>query len=313
MAITFGPSSQENSILAMVRRKCKVLPSTPDSYTSDSTIAAYCNEELQLLASDCRSIKVSNVGNEILTVANQRLYDLPNDCLELVDVYVGPKNAQIRMQQASTEFLYQTFGPGYTSRPGQPFYYYIDWDNSVNTQNAYALALAMVPSVSGQLITLIYIMRPNPFVTAPITITGLTQTAGTATAVCANSFYVGQFVTVSGASQSGYNLYAPVLSASPTQFTYAVNSGTVSPATGSPVVQPTQIPSMDERLNWALIYAVSARIMHDKRDVAFAQIYDGKRNEYVQKYNDSGRKSREPLQALNTSKRDTSFFLGSDS
>lgn len=310
MALIFGAATNENSVLAMVRRKCKVLPTTPDSYTSDSIIAAYMNEELQLLASDCRSIKVSNIGNEPLTVAGQRLYTLPNDCLELVDVYVGPTNAQIRMQQASTEFLYQTFGPGFMSRQGQPFYYYVDWDNSINSANAYSLALCMVPPVSGYKITMLYIMRPNPVVISPITISSLTQTGGIATATCANNFYIGQYVTVSGANQSGYNLFAKVLSASLTQFTYAVASGTTSPATGTLVVQPTQIPSMDERLDWALIYGISARIMHDKRDVAFSQVYDGKRNEYVQRYNDSGRKSREPLQALNTSKRDTSFFLG---
>ena len=305
--LTFGPASNENTILAMVRRKCKVLPTSPDAYTSDAIIGAYANEEMQLIASECRSIKVSNVGNEPLTVQGQRAYPLPNDCLELVDVYLGATGAQIRMQQASTEYLYSNFGPSFFTRQGQPFYYYIDWDN--NTQK-YTVAFAMVPSVTGQPITMFYIQRPTQFFTAPISISSLTQTAGLATAVVANNFYEGQYVTVSGASQSGYNLYAKVLSATSTQFTYAVNSGTVSPATGSPVVTPSGTPQMDERLDYALVYAIAARIMHDKRDTAFAAVYDGKRAEYIQKYNDSGRKSREPLQALNNVRSDTSYYIG---
>lgn len=305
--ITFGPATSEASVLAMVRRKCKVLPTSPDAYTSDNIICAYANEEMQLLASECRSIKVSNTGSEPLTVQGQRTYDLPNDCLELVDVYLGPANAQIRMQQASTEYLYSNFGPGFMNRQGQPFYYYIDWDNQTNR---FSVAFAMVPSVSNQLITMFYIQRPNPFVTASITISSLTQLTGTATAVCTNNFYQGQYVTISGANQSGYNIYAKVLNPTATQFQYAVNSGTVSPGTGTPVVQPTTTPQMDERLDNALIYAIAARIMHDKRDTAFSAVYDGKRAEYIAKYNDSGRKSREPLPALNNNRSDLSYFIG---
>lgn len=306
--ITFGPATNENSVLAMVRRKCKTIPTTPDSYTSDSIIAAYTNEEMQLVASDCRSIKVSNTGNEPLTVQGQRTYDLPNDCLELVDVYLGPANAQIRMQQASTAFLYSNFGPGFMNRQGQPFYYYIDWDNQTGK---YSIAFAMVPPVTGQLITMFYIMRPNPLLTGTISISSLTQTGGVATAVCTNSFYQGQYVTVSGATNAGYNLYAQVTSASATQFTYSVNPSTPSPDSGgTPVVQPTTNLTQDERLDWAIVYGVAARIMHDKRDVAFAQVYDQKRNEYVDRYNDSGRKSREPLNALNNERSDTSYFIG---
>ena len=225
MSITLGPASNENSIYSLVRRKCKVDPTNPDSYTSDSIITAYANEELQTIASDCRSVKISNVGTEPLTVQGQRMYPLPDNCLELVDVYLGPANAQIRMQQASTEFLYQNFGPGYMNRQGQPFYYYIDYNA---TTNQYQIAFAMVPSVTGQLITMFYVLKPNTLV----------------------------------------------------------------------VGEDSGVTQMDERLDWALVYGVAAKIMHDKRDPAFEQIYDGKRSEFVQKYLDSGRKSREPLNML---------------
>lgn len=306
MSITLGPSSSESSVFAIVRRLCKVLPTAADAYTGDSIITSYANEELQLLASECRSIKTSNVGIEITTVAGQRTYDLPNNFLELVDVYLGPSGAQIRMQQASTEYLYQTFGPGFMNRQGQPFYYYIEYNQNTNK---YQLGFAMVPSVTGQLITCWYVLRPLVLYASNITISALTQSAGTATATCTNQFSQGQYVTVSGAVQSGYNITAQILTASSTQFTYAVNSGTVSPATGSPVVSAPNIPQMDERLDWALCYGIAAKIMLQKRDPAFSQIYSAERDKLVAKYNDSGRKSREPLQMLNQARANPTYEI----
>lgn len=236
--LVLGPYTTEQSILTQVRRKCKVAPGTPDAYTSDAIIVGYANEEMQRLASECRSIKTSNVGSEPLTVAGTRLYDLPTNCLELVDVYVGANNAQIRLSQASTEELYQIYGPGYFTRQGQPFHYYIDWDAAGNSGNgAYALALAMVPNVTNFKITMFYIMKPALFV----------------------------------------------------------------------VGSNTAVPQIDDRLDSALIYGIAAQIMHDKRDPAFEELYSEKRQEYVTKYNDSGRKSREPLSMLNTNYQRFSF------
>jgi hypothetical protein len=59
----------------------------------------------------------------------------------------------------------------------------------------------------------------------------------------------------------------------------------------------------------ALIYGIAAQIMHDKRDPAFEQLYSSKYQEYVQAYNDSGRKSREPLTMLNNNYQRYSFEM----
>ena len=236
--LVLGPATVEQSILCQVRRKCKVNPTSPDAYTSDATIVAYVNEELQRLASECRSIKIFGINSTVNTVPGQRLYDLPTNCLEVVDVYCGVPNAQIRLGQASTEELYQIYGPGYFSRQGQPFHFYIDWDAGALPSGKYALALAMVPNVAYQL-TLAYVLKPASFV----------------------------------------------------------------------VGDTTSIPQIDDRLDQALIYGVAAQIMHDKRDPAFEELYSSKRQEYVQKYNDSGRKSREPLQMLNNNYQRSSFEI----
>lgn len=238
--LVLGPYTTEQSVLTQVRRKCKVAPGTPDAYTSDAIIVAYANEIMQRLASDCRSIKTSNIGFEQMTVVGQRMYDLPANCLELVDVYVGAVNAQIRLSQGSTEEMYNIYGPGYFTRNGQPFHYYIDWDSAGNNgQGAFALALAMVPNVAGYPISMFYVLRPQEFV------------VGTNTAV----------------------------------------------------------PQIDDRLDMALIYGIAAQIMHDKRDPAFEQLYSSKYQEYVQAYNDSGRKSREPLTMLNNNYQRYSFEM----
>jgi len=68
-----------------------------------------------------------------------------------------------------------------------------------------------------------------------VTIT-LTQTTGTATATSASAhgFVAGDFLTVSGADQTGYNGTIEVLTVpTTTTFTYAVASSTTSPATGT--------------------------------------------------------------------------------
>jgi hypothetical protein len=66
----------------------------------------------------------------------------------------------------------------------------------------------------------------------------ITQTGGIATvSLNSHGYNVGSKVTISGAAQAGYNITAQVLTASANSFTIAVNSGTVSPATGSPVVR----------------------------------------------------------------------------
>lgn len=225
--IVLGPATDESSLYARIRRLCKTLPTSPDAYTGDAILKAYINDELKLVASESRSIKKSNAGSEPSTTQGTRLYAFPDDAMEMVDVYCGVTNALIRLQYRSTENLYQTYGPGYTSRQGQPLYYYIDYNS---TTNKYQVGLAMVPG------------------------------------------------------SSSYKL----------QYWYILNPGTLS--------SDSDVAQIDDRLNWCLCYRVAAKIMHDKRDPAFEQIYSAKAQELMQKYLDSGRKSREPLEALNTSK-----------
>lgn len=78
----------------------------------------------------------------------------------------------------------------------------------------------------------------SPSLTAPtaISVSGITQSGGTATATTATAhgFTPGQYVTIAGADQSGYNGAVQIVSVpSTTTFTYAVDSGTVTPATGT--------------------------------------------------------------------------------
>lgn len=81
-------------------------------------------------------------------------------------------------------------------------------------------------------------IRPIPIPdTAPTAVTiTITQTGGTATATSttAHGYNAGDYITVAGAGQSGYNGTIEILTVPTTlTFTYAVDSGTVSPATGT--------------------------------------------------------------------------------
>ena len=78
----------------------------------------------------------------------------------------------------------------------------------------------------------------------PQSITGITQTAGlaTATAAAAHGLRPGERVRVAGADQAGYNLDAWIIQTpSTTTFTYSVDAGTVSPATGTITFQQLQM------------------------------------------------------------------------
>jgi len=64
----------------------------------------------------------------------------------------------------------------------------------------------------------------------------ITQTAGTATVThTAHGIPDGTQVVIRGAAQNGYNKVAVITVTGANSYTYAVDSGTVSPATGSPV------------------------------------------------------------------------------
>ena len=65
-------------------------------------------------------------------------------------------------------------------------------------------------------------------------ITGITQTAGVATVTMASNPYADDsFVFIEGLDQTGYNLLAQITNGTGTTFDYTVDSGTVSPATGT--------------------------------------------------------------------------------
>jgi len=67
------------------------------------------------------------------------------------------------------------------------------------------------------------------------TISSITQSAGLATVTTSapHLFITGDITTISGATQSGYNITGAVTVTSSTQFTFPVDSSTVSPATGT--------------------------------------------------------------------------------
>ena len=70
---------------------------------------------------------------------------------------------------------------------------------------------------------------------AGVSITGITQAAGIATVTygAVHGKAIGDLITIIGADQAGYNIEGEVLSIpTTTTLTYAVDSGTVSPATG---------------------------------------------------------------------------------
>lgn len=101
-------------------------------------------------------------------------------------------------------------------------------------------AIVSLPSVS--LVYEYYIYNDEifffPELTAPsaVSVSSITQTSGTATVTtaAAHGFLAGQYVTIAGANQSGYNGAVQIISVpSTTTFTYSVDSGTVSPATGT--------------------------------------------------------------------------------
>lgn len=69
-----------------------------------------------------------------------------------------------------------------------------------------------------------------------LAITSITQAGGTATVTttATHSLTTGDAVTITGANQSGYNLTAATVTVTgASTFTYAVDSGTASPATGT--------------------------------------------------------------------------------
>ena len=73
----------------------------------------------------------------------------------------------------------------------------------------------------------------------------IVQTTGTATVThTAHGLSTDQYVVIRGATQNGYNKVAQITKTTDNAYTYAVDSGTVSPATGSPVASAVIISGL---------------------------------------------------------------------
>ena len=79
----------------------------------------------------------------------------------------------------------------------------------------------------------LYIMAQDLIPTATINTLTSSGTTATATVNAGHPYKTGDYITVTGATQTGYNLTAVVNVLSVTQFTYTVASGLVTPATGT--------------------------------------------------------------------------------
>ena len=73
----------------------------------------------------------------------------------------------------------------------------------------------------------------------------IVQTSGTATVThTAHGLVTGNYVVIRDATQNGYNKVAQITKTTDNAYTYAVDSGTVSPATGSPVASAVIISGL---------------------------------------------------------------------
>lgn len=114
-----------------------------------------------------------------------------------------------------------------------------------------------------------------PAVGAGPTTTALTQVAGVATATFAapHGFTVDEEITVAGATPSGFNVSnVPVLSVpTPTTLTYAVPSGTTTPAS----VQGTFTGSNKAAVANAATFVLDLHVMNASTGVRFKQVASG--------------------------------------
>ena len=103
------------------------------------------------------------------------------------------------------------------------------------------LVRIVTTGAGGEVLTTITISQGTGYVLPSTqTISALSQSAGTATATCnGHGYSPGDVVLIAGANQAGYNGCKTILTAGANDFTFAVDSGTVSPATGTITVVMT--------------------------------------------------------------------------
>lgn len=96
-----------------------------------------------------------------------------------------------------------------------------------------------------QFLNKVYMFRGySTTINAPLAVSGITQALGTATVTTtsAHGLSTGNWVTIAGAGEYGYNIVGQITVTGANTFTYAVNAATVSPATGTITARPCQPP-----------------------------------------------------------------------
>jgi head-tail adaptor len=98
---------------------------------------------------------------------------------------------------------------------------------------------------------------------AAVAITSLTRGGSTATAVTptAHGYSDGDYVTIAGASPAGYNGTVRVSVSQDFQFTYPVDSGLTSPATGTITSTYTRDAKSGRRVDWRSVATVWAELI----------------------------------------------------
>lgn len=139
----------------------------------------------------------------------------------------------------------------YLYREGQP--------TAIMTYPAGETVIVGQPCCIVQFLNQVYMFRGYATSTAaPLVLSALTQSGGTAsaTAAIAHNLITGDWVTVEGADQYEYNIVAQITKTGATTFTYAVDAGAISPATGTPTARPCQPPLVWDQNTTTLTWAV---------------------------------------------------------
>jgi head-tail adaptor len=93
-----------------------------------------------------------------------------------------------------------------------------------------------------------------------VTLTRIGTTA-TAAAAAPHNYVTGDYIDVAGAAQGGYNGRVKVTVPSPTTFTYTVDGGLATPATGTPTARYAKDAQGGRRENWVPHTTVRAQLV----------------------------------------------------
>ena len=117
---------------------------------------------------------------------------------------------------------------------------------------------------AGSMVALLYAILSTGYNSKTVT---LAQTAGVATGTCSNhNFRVGQVLLISGATPTAYNGEFTVLTVPTTStFTFAIASGTASPATGT-------ITAIVAAANWTRAFTAANKAVWQSAEVGASQL-----------------------------------------